>query len=267
MIDKGRLRQGDRTLTRQDKCVSGTIMSLCFQPRSLGLEPLIQTPDFALFDKPSGLLVHPAKATDEPSLIDEIKYRYGMEANVIHRLDRETSGLILAAKEKKSERLLKALFVQGSVTKNYLAYAKGHLVSSHIVQTPLHVTSPLRPGGFFAGEGGKSAKTSFIPLRYDPKTDTTLVKAIPHTGRTHQIRLHLADIGHPILGDPLYGTPKEIVNAYLEKRLSPAMRREHTGAGRLMLHAYSLSFTFDARYHVYSKNDFGAPGFLETGML
>ncbi|HSR73974.1 MAG TPA: RNA pseudouridine synthase, partial [Sulfurovum sp.] len=99
--------------------------------------------------------------------------------------------------------------------------------------------------------------TDFVPLEYDETLDATLLACYPHTGRTHQIRVHLFHVKHPILGDPLYGTTFKTANEYLEEALSPEDRIRETGASRLMLHAQSLSFNFGPKFHIESKYDFG----------
>jgi 23S rRNA pseudouridine1911/1915/1917 synthase len=108
----------------------------------------------------------------------------------------------------------------------------------------------------FISEEGKASHTDFIPLEYDPELDATLVACYPHTGRTHQIRVHLFHVKHPILGDPIYGTTFETANAYLEDELSQEERMKKTGASRLMLHAQSLTFNMGSRFHIESKSDF-----------
>jgi 23S rRNA pseudouridine1911/1915/1917 synthase len=94
-----------------------------------------------------------------------------------------------------------------------------------------------------------------VPLKFNQINNTTLVKAIPITGRQHQIRVHLESINHTILGDPIYGVDEAIANAYLCKTLSAEDRIKSTGAIRLMLHAHSLSFVFkDKKYNITSKS-------------
>ena len=171
-----------------------------------GLLPIYETDDFAVFDKPSGVLIHPQNRHTAYSLIDEIKYQFGHDANIVHRIDQETSGLVLAAKNKESERTLKIMFQERKVEKSYLALVHGHFVS------PLEVSEPLlRQEDDSAivrmvvkvDPNGKPSHTSFTPLEYFPELNMTLVRAKPLTGRQHQIRVHLFHVKHPIVGDPI----------------------------------------------------------------
>ncbi|MBN2823907.1 MAG: RNA pseudouridine synthase, partial [Campylobacterales bacterium] len=106
-------------------------------------------------------------------------------------------------------------------------------------------------------EEGKRAQTHFVPLEYDTNLDATLVECFPYTGRTHQIRIHLFHVKHPILGDPLYGTTFEVSEAYLEERLSDEERQIETGAKRLLLHAHSLKFNFKGNpFTLFTQENF-----------
>jgi 23S rRNA pseudouridine1911/1915/1917 synthase len=103
-------------------------------------------------------------------------------------------------------------------------------------------------------ESGKASTTHIKPLKFNKQDDTTLVKAIPITGRQHQIRVHLDSIGYTILGDPIYGVDDQIADEYLRKTISDESRVKLTGAKRLMLHANNLSFTYqETEYNITSK--------------
>jgi len=103
-------------------------------------------------------------------------------------------------------------------------------------------------------ESGKASTTHIKPLKFNKQDDTTLVEAIPITGRQHQIRVHLDSIGHTILGDPIYGVDDQIADEYLRKILSDEKRIELIGAKRLMLHANNLLFVYkDKEYDITSK--------------
>ena len=106
-------------------------------------------------------------------------------------------------------------------------------------------------------ESGKKSKTDFKPLEYFPDIDMTLVECSPHTGRQHQIRVHLFHVKHPIVGDPIYGQTKKDFIRHLDKDLSPQERIEKSGATRLLLHANELEFElYGKEYHFKSKVDF-----------
>jgi len=105
-------------------------------------------------------------------------------------------------------------------------------------------------------EEGKQAVTDFVPLEYDAELDTTLVECKPHSGRLHQIRIHLFHVKHPILGDPIYGTSFEAADNYLDMKMTEEERLIETGATRLMLHANALEFPYGASYYITSRVDF-----------
>ena len=261
LIAKGRLSQNGEVMANNAGFIEeGDIDFICFEPLTLGLEPAFIEEEFAVYDKPSGLLVHPQNRHTPYSLNDEIKHRFGHDANITHRIDQETSGLVLAARNKISERILKMMFEERKITKRYLAMVKGHLKEPLDIQEPLlrreDESSIVRMIVKVHPEG-KPSRTFIKPLEYFPDTDTTLVEASPFTGRQHQIRVHLFHVEHPIVGDPIYGQYENNAVRFLDREMSTEERFINTGASRLLLHAHSLEFTYkDFPYHVVSKEDF-----------
>jgi 23S rRNA pseudouridine1911/1915/1917 synthase len=260
LIAKGRLSQDGIVMSNNAGFIEGTFDFITFEPLTLGLEPTFVEEEFAVYDKPSGLLVHPQNRHTPYSLNDEIKHRFGHDANITHRIDQETSGLVLAARNKVSERTLKMMFEERQITKKYLAMVKGHLKEPLDIQEPLlrreDDSSIVRMIVRVHSEG-KPSRTFIKPLQYFPDTDTTLVEASPYTGRQHQIRVHLFHVEHPIIGDPIYGQDENNAVRFLDREMSLEERFSNTGASRLLLHAYSLEFTFNnTLYHVVSKEDF-----------
>jgi len=266
LIAKGRLSQNGIVMSNNAGFIEeGDFDFICFEPVTLGLVPTFIEKEFAVYDKPSGLLVHPQNRHTPYSLNDEIKHRFGHEANITHRIDQETSGLVLAARNKVSERVLKMMFEERKITKRYLAMVKGHLKESLDIQEPLlrreDASSIVRMIVRVHPEG-KPSRTFIKPLEYFPDTDTTLVEASPYTGRQHQIRVHLFHVEHPIVGDPIYGQEEENAVRFLDREMSVEERLNNTGASRLLLHAHSLEFIYnDISYHVISKEDFIAQCF------
>ena len=261
LIAKGRLSQNGEVMANNAGYIEeGDFDFICFEPLTLGLEPTFVEEEFAVYDKPSGLLVHPQNRHTPYSLNDEIKHRFGHEANITHRIDQETSGLVLAARNKVSERALKMLFEERQITKRYLAMVKGQLKESLDIQEPLlrreDESSIVRMIVKVHPEG-KPSRTFIKPLEYFPDTDTTLVEASPLTGRQHQIRVHLFHVEHPIIGDPIYGQDVNNAVRFLDREMSVEERFINTGASRLLLHAHSLEFTYnEIVYRVVSKEDF-----------
>ena len=260
LVCKGRLLvNGESIYNPGTKLDPGEVEIVHFKPEGTGVRPLFQNRDFMVFEKPSGVLVHPNKMETPYSMLDEIRSLYGENANATHRIDMETSGLLLASKHKKAEQFLKGAFEKKDIQKSYLAWVDGKLTAPFSVNQPIKINddySQTKHKVFIDSEG-KSAHTDFTPLLYDADLDATLVACYPLTGRTHQIRIHLFHVKHPILGDPIYGTTFQTANAYLEDTLTPQERLEQTGATRLMLHAQTLDFRYGARYFIESKVDFG----------
>lgn len=262
IIDRGRLLCNGETLPDKSARIRGSVEVVWFEPESRGNGPILTTPDFYLFDKPSGILVHPKKMTTPYSMLDEVRYHGGQHANAVHRIDKETSGLLLASRHKEAERFLKGAFERKAIQKSYRAWVEGKVEKSFSVDAPILLNDDYGPTKHkvFIHPDGKRAYTTFLPLEYDATLDATLLECIPHTGRTHQIRIHLFHVKHPILGDPIYGPGYETAEAYLEERLTPEERLRYTGATRLMLHAYSVRFEYRHRYYLVSRDDFSRPG-------
>ncbi|WP_457592448.1 RluA family pseudouridine synthase [Hydrogenimonas sp.] len=246
------------------KKICGDIVVQEFVPEPRGAAPIFTAPDFGLFDKPSGVLVHPKTHHTPYSLLDDIRHFYGKEANNVHRIDMETSGLVLAARNKKAERSLKMMFESRGVKKRYLAWVRGRITSPFSVDVPLRRNEDLSSIKLkmVADPDGKPSLTHFHPLRYDRSIDASLLMATPHTGRQHQIRVHLFHVKHPILGDPIYGVPTETAISYLDRNLDDEERMKQMGAARLMLHAWELEFVYKGcSYLIRSKYDFDAERF------
>ena len=260
LVCKGRLLiNGESIYNPGTKLQPGEVEVVHFKPSGTGIRPLLQNRDFMVFEKPSGVLVHPNKMETPYSMLDEIRALHGENANATHRIDMETSGLLLASKHKKAEHYLKNAFERKIIQKSYLAWVDGKLTKPFSVTEPIKINDDYSEckHKVFIDKEGKSAHTDFTPLHYDASLDASLVACYPLTGRTHQIRVHLFHVKHPILGDPIYGTTFQTANCYLEDILSPQERFEQTGATRLMLHAQTLKFPYGATYFIESKVDFG----------
>ncbi len=258
LIGKGRLLVDGKSELSSGKKVKGEVEVVFFHPASRNYAPLFKSQNFMVFEKPSGVLVHPNKMTTSYSMLDEIRTFGGDDANAVHRIDMETSGVLLASCQKKAESYLKGLFEHRKIQKTYLAWVEGKITSAFEVDKSLlvnHDYSHTKHKVFISSKG-KMAQTYFLPLAYDKRLDATLLACHPRTGRMHQIRVHLFHVKHPILGDPIYGTTFEIANRYLEQTLDLQDRIVHTGAPRLMLHAKSLEFDYGARFNIESKVDF-----------
>jgi len=236
---------------------SGYIKVLIFEPITKGLKPLFQTEHFALFDKPSGLLVHPTIRSTEYTLLDEIRYQFGDEANLVHRIDAETSGLILVSKNGYAQYILKEMFVKKEFVKKYKALVEKEIKEDILIDKKITTSNGLINLKMKTSQNGKESSTLIRPIVYDKAKNRTLVEAIPYTGRQHQIRVHLDAISHRIVGDPIYGLNENFVDNFLNDKIENSERIKTTGASRLMLHAYYLEFTFlNTTYIFCSKQKF-----------
>ncbi len=256
LTSKGRIfDENMNTINTGETIPTEYIYIAVFEGISRGLKPLIEFSDFAIFDKPTNLMVHPISKSTPYSLLDEIRFHFGEDANLIHRIDAETSGLVIVGKNKKSEIALKDMFQEKKYHKSYLAIARGH------IKEEIRIDKGLDREGLAIGvrmkvcDDGKESVTIIKPIKYNKEKDLTLIEALPLTGRQHQIRVHLHSVGHTILGDPIYGVNDENAENYLNKTLSEEDRFEVTKSHRLWLHANYLEFTFkDITYKIFSKN-------------
>lgn len=259
MIDKKRVYQNKKPLTDKKATVYGEVDILVFEPITKGLKPIFETKDFAIFDKPSGLIVHPRNKKRSYSILDEARAYLGKDANIIHRIDLETSGLIIVSKHKECEKYLKKCFENRSIKKEYIALAKGEIKRDILIDEPIKKNSDFTNIRLkvLIDKSGKHAQTLVMPLKYYQKIDSTLVKIIPYTGRQHQIRIHLFHVKHPIVGDPIYGVSTESAIRYLDGVMDSNERIKVSGHSRLMLHANYLEFEYKSiKYKIFSKMDF-----------
>ncbi|WP_309499143.1 RluA family pseudouridine synthase [Sulfurovum sp.] len=264
LLQKGRIMDHKNKRLQKGKVLkSGYIEVLIFEAITKGLKPLFQTEHFALFDKPSGLLVHPTIHSTEYTLLDEIRYQFGMEGNLVHRIDAETSGLILVSKNGYSQYLLQEMFdkkefAEKAIIKKYKALVEKELKEDILIDKKITTSNGLISLKMETSQNGKESSTLIRPISYNKTQNQTLVEAIPYTGRQHQIRVHLDAISHRIVGDPIYGLNENFVDDFLNDKVGESERIKITGASRLMLHAYYLEFTFlNTTYVFCSKQAFG----------
>jgi 23S rRNA pseudouridine1911/1915/1917 synthase len=254
-IDRKQLLQNGLIVKRKSDMIAGNITLLVYEPRPRGLLPVYENEFFAVFEKPSGVLAHPRDRMTEYSLNDEIKYLYGKNANIAHRLDKETSGLLMVSKNKNEERGLKKLFEEKSVQKEYIALVNGEIKEPIVVNAPIMANSSydMIKLKVCIDKCGKEAVTEIYPMKYFKDINATLIKAVPKTGRQHQIRAHLFHVEHSIMGDPIYGVDSKSATMYLDGKMDLKSRIELTGASRLLLHAYKLDFEYKAEKYSFKS--------------
>lgn len=246
-----------RPLQKGQTLKSGYVEVLVFEAITKGLIPLFQCEHFAIFDKPSGLLVHPTTRSTKYTLLDEIRYLFGDEGSLVHRIDAETSGLILVSKNAYAQYIFKEMFAKKAFIKKYHALVEGEIKDETLIDINIGPSNGLINLKMKTSPNGKESSTLIRPITYNKEKNQTLAEALPYTGRQHQIRVHLDSIGHRIVGDPIYGLDESFVDNFLNNKIQHSERIKTTGASRLMLHAYYLEFTFLKSTYVFcSKQDF-----------
>lgn len=267
LIDKGRVSINKQVLEQKSAISMGDLDVIIYKPNPRGLSPIFSTADFAVFNKPSNMLVHQNGFNQEQTLMDDVRNLFGYKANLVHRIDRETSGLVMVSRHKKAESALKTMLSDRLITKHYLAFVQGRVEKEQLLDIPilsknLQKTNKMPRVVGVVSKNGLKSRTMIYPLHYFEDLDISLIKARLITGRTHQIRIHLAHINHKILGDPFYGSNAQIANDYLDKKLSVKNRLNLTGAKRIMLEAFSLSFLYKSQYHIETNSNFHTKNFL-----
>ncbi len=249
LIDKGRVKLNGDVVTHKGVRAIGKVEVLFYEPTpSEQLFPVFEEDDFAVFEKPPFMLSHPNGFETKECLLDSIKKLYGYGANITHRLDYETSGLIVASKNKAAESILKTTFETRGMQKEYTALLFGELKEQIEVECLLEQIKVLELKVMqSASEQGKHSLTLFEPLEYFEELNMTLARAKPFTGRLHQIRLHAVHMGHPIVGEPIYRKNLDMARDYLDKKMGEAERIERTGAKRICLHASKISFEYKGK--------------------
>lgn len=225
--------------------------------------------------KPAGMLVHWVSKemrgkSEECTLADWLCERYpevrtagddpNLRPGIVHRLDRDTSGVMLVARTQRAFEYFKQLFARREIVKTYFAVVHGRLAPRHcIITLPIRVKRGSITRTTHRGRGEWEAATEYRVVKYMSEEGRgkregrtfTLVEVRPRTGRTHQIRVHLASIGHPVVGDRVYeGKSEGGGRAKRESRHKNAIFTPNSSLliPRLMLHAYSLEFTAPPRY-------------------
>jgi 23S rRNA pseudouridine1911/1915/1917 synthase len=204
-------------------------------------EVIFENEHFIALNKPAGMLSIPDRVQSEPSLKDLLIQKYG-SIFTIHRLDKETSGIILFAKDEETHKYFSRQFEERSVEKYYMGLVHGSLPEkSGTVDAPI-MEHPIFKGQMVVNKNGKPSVTDYEVIEDLGKY--SLVKFQLHTGRTHQIRVHAKNISHPLACDPLYGDGKPVMLSAIKKKfkLSKHDDEERPLLNRVALHSYELKF-------------------------
>lgn len=231
LCEDGRVRVNGRSEKPGYKLRASDTIEVNYDPDEftvdeIDLPVLYEDDNCIVINKPVGVLthalgVHGNEASVASFLRDKVTGLDGERAGIVHRLDRATSGVIIGAKNQPTLSMLQKQFSQRKTKKTYVAVVHGHPDPEEaVIDMPIE-RNPKAPATFRVGPNGKPSKTHYKVLQTNEQH--SLVELKPETGRTHQLRVHLAKIGHPIVGDPLYGSGKH--------------------GDRLYLHALSLEIT------------------------
>ena len=244
-IEQGRVEQAGEVVSRKTKAQSGAEVSIqpappehvSAQPQAIPIEVLFEDEHLIVLDKPASLVVHPAPGHPDGTLVNALLYHAQLgggadplRPGIVHRLDKDTSGVMVVAKTPLAHERLVEMFQQHRLERAYLAIAVGRPPAT-ITYDTLHARHPSHRKRFTSKtDRGRRAVTHLESVEL--LHGSTLVRCRLETGRTHQIRVHLADHGHPVLGDPVYG--RSIGD--------PKLRRVSSELGRQALHAAVLAF-------------------------
>jgi len=247
LIDQGRVHISERLARRAQRVMPGDIIDIEILPRpplraapeEIPLDVLYEDEDVIVVNKPAGMVVHAGAGAARGTLVNALLHHFSklsslggnLRPGIVHRLDRGTSGAMVVARNDVAHRLLAEQFRSRAVSKTYIALLHGRMSrDAGTIERPIS-RDPQRRTRMTARLGhGRAAQTDWrVLLRLG---NLSLIEAEPRTGRTHQIRAHFAAAGHPLVGDTLYGAPRQVRAGGAS--LNPL--------GRVFLHAARLSF-------------------------
>ena len=240
LIDAGQIRVNGKTIKPSHDLKTGDRVTVIIPPpppsghaaENIPLTIVYEDKDLAVIDKPAGLTTHPAPGHPAGTLLNALLGRYPELADsetdrpgIVHRLDKDTSGLMVVARSRQAQAALADQFKKREVTKVYLVLVKGRVEPSSGVIEAAIGRNPVNRKKMAITEGGRQARSQYRVVKLFK--GYTLLEVRIFTGRTHQIRVHLAAIGFPVVGDPTYGVrsevfPRQFVHAHRLSFKQPA---------------------------------------------
>ena len=222
------------------KCDLSDITQIQILPENIPIDIVYEDENIAIVNKPSGMLTHPTSKERKNTLVNALLWKYGENLSdingeyrrgIIHRLDRNTSGLLIVAKNNNAHTKIAEMIKARNIEKRYLAIVKGILNSNIIINEPIG-RSKTQPNKMMVRPDGKPSLTEVTII--EQLNDATYLDVNLKTGRTHQIRVHLAHIGHPIFNDTLYGFGKMKIKTEEQILQSYKLRFENPFNGKLI---------------------------------
>ncbi len=236
---------------------------LSAEPEDIPLDIIFENDDFLIVNKPAGMLVHPGAGHPSATLLNGIVFHLcrpaeGADAakppraGLVHRIDKETSGILVVAKNEKTMELLSEKFSRHDIRREYTCFVWGRMKNERGTIETLHGRDPRNRLRFSPNvENGRRAVTHYEVVNEFPSVSELRITL--ETGRTHQIRMHMSHLGHPILNDELYGG--------LRKAVDPKLNKLLTASGRQLLHAGVLGFSLCGTDYTFSSP---LPGDMQT---
>jgi 23S rRNA pseudouridine1911/1915/1917 synthase len=219
-------------------------------------EIIYEDRELLVINKPAGLVCHPTKTDAYSSLISRVRIYLGpgSQPHLVNRLDRETSGVTLVAKDLDTAREVRRIWESRQVQKTYLALVHGHVREAHgVIEAPLGKDEHSRVAikDCVRADGSPASTEYWVQRQFThQELPFSLLLVQPRTGRKHQIRIHLAHLGHPLVGDKIYGGDEDLYLALVEDRLTPE-QRQRLILPHHALHAREVRFQWRGQERVF----------------
>ena len=267
LLDGGNITVNGKTEKAKYKVKSGDVIrleepetkTLELRPENIPLDIVYEDDDVIVINKPQGMVVHPAPGHDDHTLVNALLYHCPLSTingtfrpGIVHRIDKDTSGLLMVAKNDKAHQSLAKQLKDKTNIREYVALVHGRIAEDEgTINAPIGRSLKDRKKQAVVKDG-RNAVTHFEVLkRY---RDYTLVKCILETGRTHQIRVHMKYIGHPLVGDPLYG-PKKTIKGNGQFLHAGKLGFVHPTTGKLLIFEAPLPKIFQECLEKLDKNN------------